>query len=255
VVPGASSAAGARALTGDEIALQERNGFVISREEAPSFHYGYTTTFRAHQPVYFTADAFLHAWHASYDAILATLETDALAPELGVMLDELRVALAKSTAPAEAKQDVAQYVDVAASLLKGAPITKECEALVKQAEAASGEATISLFGAPISVDLSQLKPRGHYTQSKELTQYFRAMMWLGRTEVRLAQKDASKPGDAAWTVNRRAVRGLALFRALFTPRAEKAWHVLDDATAALVGPADSMSLPGFDRARAGLDLD
>jgi len=245
------AASGARELTSAEAKVQGQNGFVISREETSSFHLGYTAAFRAHQRVYFTADAFLHAWHASYDTLLSTLETSVLAPELNAMLAELRGALAKSSAPAEARGDVALFVDVAASLASGTAVSKEAAPLFKQAEAAAGEATITLFGDPMSVDLSQMKPRGHYTQSKELERYFRAMMWLGRTEVRLAKKDAKAE---AWNVNRRAVRGLALFRALFTPRAERAWHVLDDATNALAGPPDSMSLPGYDRATKGLDL-
>lgn len=243
--------AGARQLTATEAALVARNGFVISSEEVPSFHVGYTSVFRSHQSVYFTADALLHAWHSSYDAILASMETSALAPELNAMLGELKTEIAKSSASAETRADVLLYVDVALGLATGKATTKEAAAIVAKAEAAGGEATLDLFGAPMLVDLSMLKPRGHYTHSIELQRYFRAMMWLGRTELRFALKD---PKTEKWEVNRRALRGVALLRGSFSPRAERAWHVIDDTTRALVGPADSMSLPGFDRASKGLDL-
>ncbi len=245
------SQVGARPLTAAEASLVKANGFVISTEEAPSFHVGYTAAFRAHQNVYFTADAFLHAWHASYDSLLAAIEVTALAPELNAMLSELRTSLAKSSAPEETRKDVAVFLEVGASLAQGKATSPAMAELVKKAEAASGMEDIILFGAPMTVDFSMLEPRGHYTQSALLQQYFRAMMWLGRTEVRLAMK---KPVGEGWDVNRRALRGLALYRSLFTTRAERAWHIIDDATRALVGPSDSMSLPGFDRASKGLDL-
>ncbi|MBK7398415.1 MAG: DUF3160 domain-containing protein [Myxococcales bacterium] len=240
---------GARKLTAAEAELSAKNGFVLSTEEVASFHVGYTSVFRSHHPVYFTADALLHAWHASYDDILLQLEKAALAPELTVMLEELRGAVAKSSATPETRADVALYLDVAFGLLTGKPTTKAADALVKHAEAAAGMAELPLFGDKLLVDLSMLKPRGHYTQSPELQRYFRASMWLGRTELRFAQKD---PKGEAWVVNKRAFEGVKLLRAAVTPRAEKAWRAIDDATRVLVGPPDSMSLPGFDRAHKGL---
>jgi hypothetical protein len=39
--------------------------------------------------------------------------------------------------------------------------------------------------APREIDFSQFTPRGHYTQSQQLTRYFKAMMWLGRIELHL----------------------------------------------------------------------
>jgi hypothetical protein len=242
---------GARPLTKEESALAAKNGFVISSEEAGSFHLAYTAAFRAHQNVYFTADALLHAWHSSYDALLAMLETHALAPELTAMLDELRTALNKSTAPEETRKDVALYLEVAASLMQGKATSKEAEPLFKQCVDAGGMTEVKLFGADMLIDFSMHKPRGHYTQSELLSRYFRSMMWLGRTEIRFANRKMT----GGWELNRRALRAVALFRTLFTPRAERAWHHIDDSTRLLVGPSDSMSLPGWDRASKSVDLE
>lgn len=74
-------------------------------------------------------------------------------------------------------------------------------------------------------------------------------MWLGRTELRFAKKD---PKTETWVVDKRALEGIRLLRASFTPRAEKAWRTLDDSARVLVGPPDSMSLPGLDRAEKQL---
>lgn len=42
-------------------------------------------------------------------------------------------------------------------------------------------------GPGCAYDFSQFKPRGHYTETPELEQYFRAMIWLGRTDIMLTR--------------------------------------------------------------------
>jgi hypothetical protein len=57
--------------------------------------------------------------------------------------------------------------------------------------AASGSGSATLFGTSRELDFSQLEPRGHYADSETLRHYFRAMMWLGRVDLRLIETDAS----------------------------------------------------------------
>jgi hypothetical protein len=45
-----------------------------------------------------------------------------------------------------------------------------------------------LFGRERKMDFSQFKPRGHYEKSEALKKYFRAMMWCGRVDLRVAGK-------------------------------------------------------------------
>jgi hypothetical protein len=54
------------ALSSDERRVVDTTGFaILGGGPVKSFHLGYGALFRAHQPVYVTADALLHAWHAS----------------------------------------------------------------------------------------------------------------------------------------------------------------------------------------------
>jgi hypothetical protein len=56
----------------------------------------------------------------------------------------------------------------------------------------------SLYGGARSIDFSQFKPRGHYTETPQLQRYFRAMMWLGRTDLGFV---LSEPAIVSgWTV-------------------------------------------------------
>ena len=197
-------------------------GLVISTTAtAPSFHLGYTALFKAHEPVYFTADALLYALHASYDAILADVETYALAPELAVLLRELRVGVASSTAgdPAvRAGLDV--YLSVAQSLLSGrlaetaTGAGNEAVARLVAAAQAQKPASVTLFGEPIDVDLSLMKVRGHYTRSEPLGRYFRAMTWLGHVGLRVA---GVRGGEER--VNRRALEGALVLHGAMSERA------------------------------------
>ena len=244
-----------RPLGPGEQAVLEARGFVLSTVEPMSFHEGYAALYKAHEPVYFTADALLHALHASFDAILADVEKEVLSRELGTLLKGLRAGLAKdTTAPAQVRADMDTYLAVATSLLddKSAPPVAGgdaavIDALVDAAEKATGPTTLSLFGDSHEQDLSMMKPRGHYTRTPELTRYFRAMMWLGTVDIRLADKEQGE-----WKVHHAAVEATVLLHKLATPKLLLSWQRIDKATEVFVGPRDSMSFPGLGRALGAL---
>ena len=248
----------ARDLSSTEQAMLDQRGLVIlGKDPIQSFHVGYTALFHAHQPVYVTADSLLYAWHASYDKILIELELDALVPALDAMLDGLRQRLATPAVEADPKvrADVDVYLGVAQSLLRGAVQPSvaggdpsQIAALFDRGVKAEGLA-FQLFGQDAQFDWSMLKPRGHYTELPRLQQYFRAMSWLGRAEVQIAKR--SSPHEP-WVVNRRALGGALLIGALFDDALRARWHAIDTTVNQLVGPADSMSLPGLETAVASL---
>ncbi|MGH1344195.1 MAG: DUF3160 domain-containing protein [Nannocystales bacterium] len=228
----------------------EDNGFVIVPSvTAPSFHFGYSALFEEDQPVYITADAVLHAVHASFDDILIDLEHEVLIGELRVFLDELRDQLPQHAGSSgQARAEVDLIVSVAKGLLNGgavAPVAgadpQRVREFTEAAIAAEGAKEIHLFGEPMLVDFSMMKPRGHYTRSPELERYFRALSWLGRIELRLAHTDGPGPLE----VKREALAGALVLWESQTPRAQQAWARIDRATQLMVGPADSMSLPQF----------
>jgi hypothetical protein len=235
-----------------------RNGFVIGADsDAENFHLGYVALFKAHQPVYITADSILHAVHASFDHILFDLERDALIGDLGSWLDEMRARLRNDReGSAQARADLDLYLAVPAALLREQPAQPvagadagQIAALAQKAKSAAGKGDVQLFGRDMSIDFSMMKPRGHYTWAPELSRYFMAMTWLGRTEIRIAERqDHSKE----WSLNRRALEAAALLSRLSTARADRAWHRIDDSMRSLIGPSDSMSFPGLDRALGAL---
>lgn len=246
-VPTAAKATAERKLSSSEQQLVDKQGFaIIGGSETQSFHVGYTALFEQHQPVYVTADSILYAWHSSYDQILQDVEHAHLIPTLRAMLTELRKRLAASTADAETRGDVDVYLAITQSLLDdkvAQPVAGGELALIDKAvKAAKAEQpdALKLFGDQKTVDFSMFKPRGHYELYPEMQQYFRAMSWLGRTEVEIAYKR-----NGEWTVNRRALRGANLLASLFQGTTRKQWDLIDQTINAFVGPQDSMSIDGL----------
>ncbi len=243
-------------LNDTEQRLVEQNGFaIVARGETTSFHGGYTALFEQHQPVYVTADSILYAWHSSYDQILQTIEREHLIPTLRAMLGELRRKLSDSTARAETKADVDNYLAIALSFLDDKPADPVAggdpaviASMVQRGKDAV-PASLELFGASPSIDFSQFKPRGHYELGPQFQQYFRAMMWLGRVEIEIARKhEAGSP----WVVNRRALHGANLLSSLFEGTPREQWTLLDQTIGGFVGPQDNMSMDGLMAAMAAL---
>src|SRR5205814_110731 len=94
---------------------------------------------------------------------------------------------------ADSVTDADYFLGVARSLLAGGAVgtylgqdgrvnetLRACDALRLQ--------QFDLFGRERAVDFSQFKPRGHYEKSEALRRYFRAMMWCGRIDLRVADK-------------------------------------------------------------------
>ncbi len=246
----------ARDLAGPEQAVLDKRGLVIlGKDPIQSFHVGYTALFHAHKPVYITADSLLYAWHSSYDKILTAIEYEALIPALDAMLDGLRTRLSEAEAAPQVRADLDVYLTVAASLAKGSlqkPVAggdaTQIATLFDQGTRAEGVG-FELFGTPAQFDFSMLKPRGHYTDDPRLQQYFRATSWLGRAEMQFGTRRSPRE---PWVINRRALDATVLLGALFDAPLRAKWTTIDTTIGTLVGPADSMSLPGLERTLATL---
>jgi hypothetical protein len=145
--------------------------------------------------------------------------------------------------------DIDLYLAVPLGLLSGSPPAPVAGAsasrigqLITEANAASGTDYVQLFGGLRLEDFSQFTPRGHYTDSPTLTAYFRAMMWLGRFDLRMVDVD----DDGSQVFDRRqfdAALGLATLAQASPNQAQ--WQMMDTALDAFVGEPDSMKPTEF----------
>jgi hypothetical protein len=156
--------------------LLANHGFVIrSGHPTSTFGRGYYSIYEADLPVFVSADAILEAVYRSHQSILMGIEQAVLLPALESMLHEMRRALqqgACSGFSASTCADVDEYLAVALSLAQDSlakPVqggdASLVQSLVDAAGAAASVRTFVLFGSQRSEDMSQFKPRGHYTKS------------------------------------------------------------------------------------------
>ena len=240
-----------------ELAKLGQQGFVIAPRRAfPNIAYGYKTIYGLDLPVYVSLDAILETVHLSYDSILKNIEQSYLSGELKTLLTEARARLASgAVADPQAAKDLDLYFTVALSLLVSGPVTpaaganqKEVATFVDGAEAGQGIARSNLFGVARDVDFTQFKPRGHYEDSDALKQYFRATMWLGRTDFRFIE---TLP-DGKPVFRRRQLQAALALREVVAGAGRAAFDHLDQVISAFVGEHDYMEMRQLDALVADL---
>jgi hypothetical protein len=234
--------ASALALNEGELSRLDQNGFVVSsRQSFPTFLRGYAAIYMEHLPVFVSADALLDALHRSYDAILSDIEQQVLIPTLEELLRGMLGRIQSSGASSQTQADARLYLEVALGLLDPEgfrPTSAAASEIVGKARAAQGLQTITLFGVGRDEDFSQFVPRGHYTDAP-LSDYFRAMMWLGRVDLRLIETMS----DGTVTFRRAQYEAMLALNALLDEGAVERWRSIDGVVRAFVGESDSMTVP------------
>lgn len=237
------------ALNAAEMARMRQSGFVVSeRLGAPDFAEIYYRVFFRDLPVFITTDSILHAWHRSFDALLADMERGYLEPALRELLKGMvsGLARARDTYGAgvlrDSVRDADYYLAVALSLLAGAPapsvLGQGARVTATLSAIQAGQyVPFQLFDIPDYVDFSQYTPRGHYPRYK-LENYFRAMMWCGRVDLRVA-------GNPRWASLRQLGTAIVLHDLWRAAPGGGRWGDMNRVLDVLVGPADSMNLEQF----------
>jgi hypothetical protein len=233
-------------LNDAELTAFKKNGFVVSeRLGTSSFAEMYYRIFSRDLPVYVSTDAVLHAWHRTYDSMLMEVELTALAPALAQVLDGMAASVPAANKDygkgvmADGVNDADYFIAVARSLLAGRQVTSHLGQDDRVAETLKACDSLQLmdfklFGRERHTDFSQFKPRGHYEKSEELKRYFRAMMWCGRIDLRVAgHPDEASPREMAGA--------LVLHDLLARSNGFKTWEQFDRVIQTFVGRTDSMT--------------
>ena len=237
-------------LTDKHNELLDKNGFVaVGDAPTHTFATTYLDLYFNDLPVFISSDSLLYALHQSFDAMLKDFELAVLVPEVSRMLQlmhEQLGALHKGLPEAlqASARDLDLYLAVGRSLLDDFPaasVTGVPEAEIQRildAVAAQKPDNIDLFGVKTLYDFSQMEPRGHYEEDPVLQRYFRAMIWLGRTDMAMVTFDE----DQQPTFNRRGLDAAFLTNHLLTESgAQTQWDRVDNVLVTLIGERDSMN--------------
>lgn len=246
-------------LTADQRAYLARNLFVVSPSDEKEFFTIYEKARYAYQPLFITTDSLLHSYHLMFSKILRTAEAEQFLPllqELSMVtyqqLDQLEFIFRESDLYPDVDAEwisayrmAKAHIGLAANLAHGTlllgegDIFEQVQADFNAALAAEAIAPSAIFpDLPIGEDWTQYKPRGHYTRSEALEQYFRAMMWLGRMTFRL---------DKATETKAAVLLAMALQSAQLSDGRSglQAWEDLYAPTVFFVGRSDDLTIPQY----------
>ncbi|MGE5316148.1 MAG: DUF3160 domain-containing protein [Acidobacteriota bacterium] len=244
-------------LTAYERSLIERNGFVVTERIAPqSFGAAFDEIWHKDLPVFISTDAILHAIHMSYDAMLKSTEEQILIERLDTLLTRvhrrlptLASAYAGTSGMTQPLRDVDLYCTIPLRLLRGNAVatafpetSPAADALMKLIASEQPHSYALFSSVPRTIDFSQFKVRGHYTQSPALGRYFQSMIWLGRTELYLIAPVNSIPPQTNADIQRQAVDAVLVSEAVKGASADSVLEEIDGMIRFFAGESDNVTL-------------
>ncbi len=235
-------------------------------------------------PLFVTVDSLLHLYHIQFDETLRQIEERIFYAdlfEISKVMMENHLSMMAGTTGDEATQHrmAATFFAVALSMLepqanqvcRGEPW--ECDDGLFEAEeevtfavdiptslaqgvAAERELIDAHRGfvpSPLMTykeDYSQYVPRGHYTRSEKLKNYFRAMMWMGRITFRLhPDSETATEGVTEAIAQQQTRTAVAITRALQgNLDLLHKWKRIERITGFYVGHADDLDINDYDAA-------
>jgi hypothetical protein len=267
-------------LKGSDLEVLQNNGFVVvenpynpAEEEIASM---YVTLKEDEIPVFITTDSLLHLYHIQFDETLRQIEEnefyDAIwETDLALMNASVEKYNISSGEEKEAARRNAAYFAVALSLLQPKPSqvqsAEESYDFVDEGLFPAGSAEKYQFEIPLFVkedveaelalieshegfavspifmyeeDYSQYIPRGHYTRSEKLQNYFKAFMWHGRMSM-LLKGELIKSEDPAKDARIQTIQaGLIASQLEKEPELLENWDRIYGVTAFYVGFSDDL---------------
>ncbi|MDK2975088.1 MAG: hypothetical protein PWP08_1459 [Methanofollis sp.] len=255
-------------------ALLEQNGFVVIENPFNPQETGmvrpYTILKQRGVPVFVTADSVLHLYHIQFDETMCTIEEERFYGDLWALDAALLNASVRTSLTAEGQaRDAAlrnvAYFSVAQALLAPSPDqsgddtgfspddAKRYTAPSSLPDAAVDELALirahaGLAESPIftyTEDYSQYLPRGHYTRSERLKNYFMAMMWHGRMAFLLNGGE----GDSLVGADEAAIQTAAAAQIAATLNADPSlmarWERIYAVTSFYAGYSDDLGPTGY----------
>jgi hypothetical protein len=165
-----------------------------------------------------------------------------------VLLDDILDGWGAEMAASIRNNDQAARMRVDPMYFEAAEKEKELPPDVSQYFTAAREAAktgmVSLFGADREIDFTLFTPRGHYTKSSGLRQYFRAQSWLQQIDFRLVTVD--EQGKPVLQPTQLAA-AMLLLQVLEQAGAQETLDHTEAFLTGVYGPSDNTTLQDFAR--------
>jgi hypothetical protein len=187
-------------LTAKQIETLARDKLVVTDQSCMQVFSPYVSP---DMPLFITSDSVLNAYHILLEESVLQLEQTNAQALPGVLqslwknLDSADKPIrGKAELVARAKRHAQIVLGTAIELLSGKPVPADAMTAttirdeVARVEAAAGQTKPAWLGPPddpqlLAIDYSRYKPRGFYSQTDELSRYFRAVAWLQSIPFRI----------------------------------------------------------------------
>ncbi|MCR5612153.1 DUF3160 domain-containing protein [Treponema sp.] len=210
-------------------------------------------------PVFVTTDLASHVQHLMFDKILQQTEENFFSPKLKEITDLFIEKInSRTDVSDEVKTLAVKYFQVPQLILRLSPqkdedgeyeevknseqiLSEYPEDVVSDYQSilnASGENS-AIF--KIREPFSMYKPRGHYTNTSALENYFRAQMWFGRIHFVIAQSEVNPLTDEQ-LLKMEPVALLVIDTVRKNPELYEKWAKLFDPITSLIGDCDDLSI-------------
>ena len=194
---------------------------------------------KALMPVFVTTDVALHSFHLIFDRMLQSVEQEHFSPLLKQLLTAMLESLDRQKASANGTEHksallVRDYLTLALRLLgdETRPLNERSKVELGRILEAKKVEKSSLTGK--REDYTFFAPRGHYTITPQLQQYFRAMTLLGGTTFYLTSDDGK--------ADLQSTAAIALLCSLLEdPTAQNLWKKMFDPFTTLMGASNDNS--------------
>ncbi|MCF8264716.1 MAG: DUF3160 domain-containing protein [Melioribacteraceae bacterium] len=256
-------------LTSDEISLLQKHGFVVTeRQSREKFEDQFNNVYIKDLPVYISSDAILFALHHSYNNILMHVESQFLIPNLKLLLENMRndfpQLATKYSGNTELKTsliDIDVYLGVSLMLLTGnyTPVFSESQpAITEFIEYIENEEMkpVKIFADELrNFDFSQFTVRGHYTFTQDMSDYFKTMIWLGRTELYLIAPENVVPEVSFATEKRQILDALLIRELCAKDNSFELYKKIERAISLFIGDQDNVKVENLSSLLETLDID
>lgn len=220
--------------------LLTKNNFGIVPAQHEQFFHVYDRNHYEYVPNFITTDIYLQVLHKHFSSILQKIEEDKFVP----LLTELLKNALQESLQFEKKINDAQlkkaaqwsstYLAIGYNLISGNPQLVSDE--MSQFYTDETERILSASGAGSEflksrvLQYSQFKPRGNYTKTPELENYFRCMKWLNTAPIYINDDERFLSAILIGTYIKNS------------PQQLKAFQTFNEAIKFIVGDEDNLSL-------------
>ncbi|MBI5475662.1 MAG: DUF3160 domain-containing protein [Ignavibacteriales bacterium] len=258
-------------ITESEISLLNKNGFVVTeRLSHESFGNAIIDIWHKDLPIFISTDAILHALHKSYDKILIDVERTILIRQLDSLLTLLHSTIpaldsiySQNPAMQQMLRDVDIYLTIPRKLLNttASPYYAENEATISELNSLIEEEQPKMYklfsNVDRTIDFSQFKVRGHYTNPDlpQLAKYFKAMIWLGRTEFYLlAPQSVDALAIPIEDIGRQVIDAELILEASRISNASPVLEEINEIIEFFVGESDNVTLNNFETVTSAMNI-